>query len=321
MQRLQKPGFVVAAAVGCHLTMASLGFAQAWLPPKGEAWFSLSYGHTLVKDHYFYDGERRSQGQIFSHTALADLGYSITDRLGVKLNLPYVTAKYEGNNPHMYPVDDRSFHGTLTDLRIELRYNVLTSPFALTPFVAGILPSRRYEYFGHAITGARVKQLLVGTGFGRRLDPFLPQAYVQGRYSYAFAERIGGVFHDRSNLDLQIGYFVTPSVQLFVLGMGQKTHGGGELNPAIVPTWTAAEFHNHVRVTRSDLLGVGGGIDFLAAPTVDVFVMYMTTVAGRNDHAIKAQFTLGVTLGFSPRQVLRRMSAPESPAPMLAPGF
>jgi len=150
----------------------------------------------------------------------------------------------------------------------------------------------------------------------------LPQAYVQGRYSYAFVERIEGIFHDRSNLDLQIGYFVTPSVQLFALGMGQKTHGGLETNRATVPTlWTAADFHNHARVGRSDLLGVGGGIDFLAAPAVDVFAMFLTTLAGRNDHAINAQFTLGVTLGFSPRQVLRRMSQPAAPAPMLAPGF
>jgi hypothetical protein len=61
------------------------------LPPKGEAWFSLSYGHTLVKDHYFYDGERVKQGEIRSHRGLADLGYSITDRLGLRVNLPYVT--------------------------------------------------------------------------------------------------------------------------------------------------------------------------------------------------------------------------------------
>lgn len=312
--------FVIAAAFGCPLAMPSLASAQAWLPPKGEGWFSLSYGNTLVKDHYFYDGERVKQGEIRSHTALVDLGYSITDRLGVKVNLPYVAAKYDGVNPHMYPVDDGSTHGTFTDCRLEVRYNALRGPIVLTPFVAGVLPSHQYEYFGHAIAGNAVKQFIVGTSFGRRLDPFLSRAYIQGRYSYAFVEKVEGIFHDRSNLDLQVGYFVTPSLQLFAVGMGQKSHGGLVFDRAkLLSTWTAADFHHHGQAARTDLLGVGGGVDFLATPALDVFVSFLTTVAGRNDHAINAQFTLGVTLGFSPRQVLRKMSQPESPR--LAPGF
>ena len=315
--RLRKHGFVVAGAVGCHLAMASLSYAQAWLPPKGEAWVSLSYGHTLVKDHYFYDGERVKQGEIRSHTALVDVGYSITDRLGVKLNLPYVAVKYKGVNPHMYPVDDGTTHGTFTDLHLEVRYNALQGPIVLTPFVAGVLPSHRYEYFGHAIAGNDVKQFLLGTGFGRRLDPFLPSGYVQGRYSYAFMERIEGIYHDRSNLDLQIGYFVTPSLQLFALGMGQKSYGGLVFDRKIIPTtWTASDFHHHGQVARTDLLGVGGGADFLATPALDVFATFLTTVAGRNDHAINAQFTLGLSVSFSPRQVLRKMSQPDSIRPI-----
>ena len=318
MQGLRKHGFVVAAAFGCHLAMASLGSAQAWLPPKGEAWFSLSYGNTLVKDHYFYDGERVKEGEIRSHSALVELGYSITDRLGVKVNLPYVAAKYDGVNPHMYPVDDGSTHGTFNDFRLEVRYNALRSPIVLTPFVGGVLPSHQYEYFGHAITGADLKQFIVGTSFGRRLDPFLSRAYVQGRYSYAFVEKIEGIFHDRSNLDLQIGYFVTPSLQLFALGVGQKSHGGLVFDRKEIPTWTASDFHHHSQLGRTDLLGVGGGVDFLATSALDVYASFMTTVAGRNDHAINAQFTLGLTIGFSPRQILRKMS--RSDAPSVAPG-
>ena len=265
-------------------------------------------------------GSGSSRARSGRTRALVDLGYSITDRLAVKVNLPYVAAKYEGTNPHMYPVDDGSAHGALTDFRLEVRYNVLREPFVLTPFVAGVLPSHTYEYFGHAILGTSTKQLLVGTGFGRRLDPFLPRAYFQGRYSYAFVERVEGVFHDRSNLDLQIGYFVTPSLQLFAVGMGQKTHGGLVFDRKNeIPCWTASDFHHHGQLGRSDLLGVGGGVDFLATPFLDIFASYLTTLAGRNDHAINGQFTLGLTIGFSPRQVIRRMSAPESAR--IAPGF
>jgi hypothetical protein len=101
--------------------------------------------------------------------------------------------------------------------------------------------------------------------------------------------------------------------------MGQKSHGGIELNRSKVGSWTAADFHNHGRVPRSDLLGFGGGIDFLATQSLDVFATFMKTVGGRNEHAINAQFTLGFSIGFSPRQVIRRMSGPDSAR--LAPGY
>jgi hypothetical protein len=320
---MRSPGktvLIVAAGLGWNLAMASPGSAQAWLPPKGEAWFSLSYSNTYVRDHYWSDGNGRGHiednGHIRSNIVLADLGYSVTDRLAVKVNLPYVSSKYNGENAHLLSIDDGSYHGTFQDFRFEARYNAVKEPVVLTPFVAVILPSHHYEYFGHAVNGIDLKQFLVGTAFGRRLDPLLPRAYVQGRYSYAFAEKKLGISHNRSNLDLQIGYFIKPSFQLFALGMGQLTHGGLELNRAVIKaTWTAADFHHHVQLPRSELLAFGGGADFQVTSSVDLSADFLATVAGRNDHAVNSEITLGVTLGFSPRQVLRRLTQPASPPP------
>jgi opacity protein-like surface antigen len=312
---------VAAAALGVCLVSASSAFAQAWLPPKGEAWFSLSYANMYNRDHYDYAGKTFNSGQVLSNTFLADLGYSITDRLGVRVNLPYATARYSGLGPHLFPVDDGSTHGTFTDLRMEARYNVFNGPVALTPFVATILPSHHYEYFGHAVVGMDLKQLLIGTGFGFRLDSFLPNAYVVGRYSYAFVEMVQNIPHDRSNMELQLGYNVTSSLQLFALGTGLYTHGGTELNLPIVRTkWSAETFHHHAQSGRSVLWAVGGGVNYQLTPTIDVQAGFLKTVAGKNDHSVNSLITAGVTFGFSPRQVIRRMSAPP-PASMLAPGL
>jgi hypothetical protein len=250
-----------------------------------------------------------------------EVGYSITDRLSARANLPYQNAKYVGAGAHMFPVDDGSYHGTFTDLRFDARYNVLNGPIALTPFLATILPSHHYEYFGHAVNGMDLKQFLVGTGFGLRSNSFLPKAYLSGRYSFAFVEKVQDISHNRSNMELQLGYNLTPRWQLFGLGTGQYTHGGTELNlPVLRKTWSAETFHYHVQTGRSELWGVGGGADFQLTGAIDVLAGFAKTLAGKNDHVVDHLITLAVTFGFSPRQVIRKMSS-RPPAPMLAPGL
>jgi hypothetical protein len=299
--------FVFAASLAWQLVLAVNGFAQAWLPPKGEAWFSLGYSHQVTIDHFFSRGERVQQGHILTDTAVADVGYAITDSLLVRGNLPWVASIYKGNNPHAFPIDDGTTHGTFTDFRLGVHFNALNGPVAITPFVAGIVPSHHYEYFGHAINGTDLRQFLIGLSSGGRIGS---RVYVQGRYSYAFVEKVLEISHDRSNLDVQVGYFVKPSLQIYVLGMGQKTHGGLVLDkPTIVASWTAADFHYHGQVGQSDLLGVGGGAVFQVTPVLEVSAGYMSTVAGRNDHAVNSLVTLGMTVGFSPRQVIRRLTS------------
>jgi len=311
----------LAAGVGFDLAAASPCLAQAWLPPKGEAWFSFSYANLYVNRHYFSKGEAVGGSQLQSNTYLAHVGYSITNRLGVAAALPYADAKYLGGTPHLYPVDDGNRHGTFTDFQVEARYNVFNGPAALTPFVGAILPSHHYEYFGHAVVGLDLRQFVVGTGFGFRLDSIVPNAYLVGRYSFAFIEKVQNISRNRSNLEVQLGYNLTPALQIFALGTGQYTHGGLDLDPPVVrATWTAEMIHHHTQTGRSQLLGVGGGVAYQLAPNIDVQAGYLTTVAGRNDHAVHSLVVLGFTVGFSPRQVVRSLSHKE-PAPQRAPGF
>lgn len=295
---------------------ASPALAQAWVPPKGEATFSVIYQNIFMRDHLFAHGERRDAGQMQYHNALGDLTYSITDRLGLRVNIPYVAGKYTGSTPHLFPIDDGKTHGAFQDFRFEARYNVLQEPVALTPFVGTILPSHNYEHYAHAATGSNLKALLVGTSFGRRLDPFLPQAYFQGRYSYAFIERLEDVVnntHNRSNLNLELGYFVTPTLQLFALGLGQKTHGGIDFIPG--KKWNVVDLHHHDQISRADSLDVGGGVAFAVGPAVDVFASWLTTVAGQNGHAMNRGLSFGMTVSFAPRQVARKIFTARRPGP------
>ncbi len=312
----------VGLAVGLgHLAAAGPAHAQAWPVPKGEAYASFSYANLYNRDHYAYDGSTFNSGQIRSNTFLAELGYSITDRLGVRGSLPYQNAKYTGSSPHMFPVDDGTYHGTLTDYHFEARYNVLNGPIAVTPFLATVLPSHHYEYFGHAVNGLDLKQFLIGTRLGLRSDSFLPKAYLVVRYSFAFVEKVQDISHNRSDMELQLGYILTPRLQVFGLGTGEYTHGGTQLNlPVVRKTWSAETFHHHVQTGQSQLLSVGGAAAFQLTGAVDVLAGFAKTVAGQNDHQVDSLVLFQLTLGFSPRQVIRRMSS-QPPAPMLAPGL
>jgi hypothetical protein len=306
----------LAAGIGFLLAAATPGLAQAWLPPKGEAWITLDYSNLFINRHYWSDGSSYSAGEISSNTYLAILGYSITDRLGVAVALPYADAKYSGVNPHLFPVDDGERHGTFTDFQIEARYNVVARSAALTPFVAAILPSHRYEYFGHAVVGMDLKQLVIGTGFGFRFDSFLPKAYVVGRCSYAFVERVDDVWHDRGNLALQLGYNLTPALQVYAFGTGQYTFGGVPQDlAAIRTTWSATTLHHHAQTGKSELIGVGGGAEYQLTGTISVGASYLTTVWGRSDHAVRSLVNVGITFGFSPRQVIRKMGGRPAPEP------
>jgi hypothetical protein len=80
--------------------------------------------------------------------------------------------------------------------------------------------------------------------------------------------------------------------------------------------WTVTDFHIHGRVPSGP--AEVGGVDSALRHSTS---RHFRDLAGRNEHAINAQFSFGVTVGFAPRQVLRRMSQPATPAEMRAPGF
>jgi len=332
------------AGIGLLGLLATAGpaRAQAWLPPAGEAFFSLGYGNNFVTNHYTYlrvpgapasDNTEVDLGHIRSQSVGAEIGYAITDRLAVQLGLPFVQAKWYRTcstcgTPHTLldgtTLDDGDYHGTFQDYRVGALYQVVRNPVGLTPFVAAVIPSHHYQYFAHSAVGRNLHEYLLGVNFGSRLDRIVPGGYVQAMYSYAFVEKVfvetlGDIHHDRSNAALELGYFVTPSLGARFLATGFYTHGGvsirsrADLHCASNPC-TAADpiYLHHDQIEHASGINLGGGLSYALTGSVDVYASYLRTVLGHAGHKIDHGISLGASWGFSPQQVVRRLFGPRT---------
>jgi hypothetical protein len=300
-----KKSFLFVALLTFGITFVCYG--QAWIPPKGMAALSINYQYTEVENHIGSNGERVYGGGIFSNSVMADFSYSLTDKLAVSVNLPFVTSKYDGPGPHKIlnadgtftiPIDDGTYHSTFQDFTFQGRYNIAANPMQITPFVRVIIPSHNYEWFAHAAAGVRTKRVQFGTYAGRVLDPIFPNAYFQARYGFTFHEKILDISRHSSNLDLELGYFVTPDFRVFGLAIGQYSHGGIDMADITNRVSTNPYFLNHDRITRYNSLNVGGGASYTISNAIDVYGALTNTVSGRNGHAVKYGVTFGMSYGF-----------------------
>ena len=288
--------FVLGLAVACANPAAA--FAQAWVPSQGEGSVAVLFQDLFVKDHFLARGERRDNGHITSNNLIVDVTYGLTDKIAVSLAVPFIRSQYSGIAPHPTQQDNLQPHAGFQDFRFAVRYNLRQGPLSITPFFGTKVPMHNYEYFAHAAYGPRVREFDVGAFAGRMLDPILPNAFFQARYAYTFAEKIAGVHHDRSNLDLELGYFLSRNVRVFTMANGVKTHGGLDLPPGGWRAMPASVARHHDRVGRIDLLDVGGGAQVTVTKSIDVFGSYMRSLAGRNTHALDRALTFGASWNF-----------------------
>ena len=309
---MTRRALVLAASTISVLVCARSAGAQAWVPMQGEGSVSVLFQDLFVKDHFFDRGQRLDNGHIDSNTLFFDVTYGLTDRLAVTFALPVIRARYSGSRPHPTAQDDTRAHTGFQDVRLALRYNLTDGPLVVTPFIGTRVPTTNYEYFAHASYGPRVRELEVGAYVGRVLNPLLPNAFVQARYSYTFAQQIVGIDHDRSNLDLEFGYFLTPALRVFTMGNGIKTHGGINVTAAGWRALPAFVARHHDRVGRIDLLDVGGGVQYSVTRSLDVFGSYMKSLAGRNTHALDRAITIGASWSFG-RSLRGLMLSEEDP--------
>ncbi len=281
--------------VGIVAFAPAAAWAQAWLPQQGEATVSFLLTDVLVRQHYV-PADSFDFGHIRTQTMIADVTYGLRDDLALSVSLPIVRSRYWGAFPHAGGLDDGEPHTTAQDLRVDLRYGVTRGAVRVTPFIGSIVPATDYEYFAHAAAGRRVRELQVGTYVAGTLDRVLPGLFLQGRYSYGFAEQILDIPHNRSQLGLELGYFVTPSLRVVGMFSGQRTHGGVDLSPTAGRTWPAERFRNHDRIVAEHYANVGGGMGWTVNDTIDVFGSLARTVTGRNTHKMDYAATVGVSI-------------------------
>jgi hypothetical protein len=312
-------------------------FAQAYINPKGSGTFSISYQNAYVKDHLFGTGQNfrpndpnriSTNGEIRTHAMFFNIEYSITDRLAISGGIPYITSKYtEGkdvpfNGVHVFwepgvlpndltddilitnpdgtpynPLDDGKYHGSFQDVSARLRYNAISNPFFITPFVEYSTPSNEYPFYAHVAVGNRVSEFRIGTYFGISLDPYLPRTSLQARYAFGFPQRIIGISRTRQHAEIDVTFSLTDSIGIFGVLLGQTTSGGLDL-PISPNRSYNPNFYHHIQIQRDNLLDAGIGFQYSLTDRVTLFGVVVHTLTARNMHALNYSFTFGTSWGF-----------------------
>ena len=269
--------------------------AQAWLPGKGSYSFGLDFSNSLNKKHYTKFGTEVDVGHTDLEVVSLSGSYSPSNRWLINASLPFVNGRYRGANGggHDTEIDDGSWHGTVTDLQLSLHYQVTDGPVAFAPYVGVIIPTQEYVTFGHSAPGRGLEEYWVGFYTGTSLNEWIPRTYVQLRANYAFVEKLLDISHDRSNLSLEIGHFLTDRLSVRVLASRQWTDGGISVP---VPL-TSPLFPVHDRLAAEEFINLGAGVSWTMSERVSIYGLYMEANEGTNAHKLDHRFSLGMSYG------------------------
>lgn len=304
-------------------------------PPAGEGNVTVTYQNSLGHGHLDLNGKRMPGPSccdpVRVHAIEWELEYGLRDRLALNVSLPFITSKYGGPFPHPLDLaghpsaeDDGSYHGTFQDFAVGLRFNVKARPVSITPSIELIVPSHHYPSLAHSAPGKDLRALVVGGAVGGFLDR-VPGLFFQAQMSYAEVQEIVGIRPNRSRVNAEIGYFITPRLAIRILGSYQVTHNGLDSILFAGPN-SVARIHrhpeipytseyrlNHDRLQRNNFLNVGGGIGLAVNDDLEIFAAGANTVWGENIHPLRG-FTFGMNMHLrihpnhqpiSPRQAQR----------------
>lgn len=84
----------------------------------------------------------------------------------------------------------------------------------------------------------------------------LPGTNFQMQLSHAFVQEVAGIRPNRSHVNAEAGYFVTPRLAVRVLESWQITHDGLDFPYAGLPSELSL---NHDRLSRNNFLIIGAG--------------------------------------------------------------
>lgn len=285
---------------GCALLLAGLcasseAAAQAWLPEKGSLDFALDLTSVLNKKHYTSAGVEVDAGHTDQQIVTVGASYSPADRWLVNSSLGFVNARYRGLGlgGHDTEIDDGSWHGTVTDLQLSVHFQVSDGPIAFAPYVGVVMPTNSYETFGHSAPGRSLEEYWIGFYTARALHEWIPRTYVQLRGNYALVEKVADVSHNRTNVGLEIGYFLNESLSARLLASRQWTHGGVHIPLPL----TDPLFPYHDRLAEDEFVNVGAGLGWSVNERLGIYGLYMQGIDGRNSHKVEHRVSLGMTWG------------------------
>lgn len=299
--------------------------AQAFVPPAGEGNLTISYQNLFTRGHLDLNGDRMAgesgHDPTQGHAIVMEGEFGLTDRLAIGASLPYIRERYEGSAPHRVlggpqpqEWDNGDWHGTFQDFRVAVRYNLTRRPVAVTPFFDVVIPSHHYPSNGHATVGKDLRAYVAGAAAGGFLDAFLPRLFFQTVVSYALVQELLDIRPNRSRLEGELGYFITPRLSVRFLESYQVTHDGidvlsftpmteGLIHGTGIPI--AGDYKRfHDRLQRSNYLTLGGGVGFSLNDSTEVFADAAHVVWGENVHPLRG-ITIGVNTHFRTRRAAR----------------
>jgi hypothetical protein len=301
-----RPVKLLSRIAGLFLVLGSISSslqAQAWLFPKGGGTVTFGYQNIFIRYHVDGTGTKFDQGHLIENVMSIDTDYSVTDRLAIKVGIPYVASRYYGDKPHKLTpdtpptLDDGKYHPTFQDFSFEARYNLTNRSVVLTPFFRVSIPSHSYEYFSHSAVGKDVREYRVGANVGRRLDPILRNAYVQGRYAFGISQPVLDIALKRSYTDVQLGYIL--SRRLTLVGVEQWLHSHtGEVADFSTPFPSPEEKLHHDQTAKSTLLDISGGAAVTLSRSTDFFVSVGRSLRGTSGHLNSAVVSIGISRSF-----------------------
>jgi hypothetical protein len=208
--------------------------------------------------------------------------------------VPLIESEYHGAFPHPTEVDDGAYHATITDLRTEMHYQLTLEPIAIAPYVAYVFPLHNYETLGHAAPGRGLDETWVGVALGKTLDQWIPRTYVDARFTYAFVQAVQGISHDKENVEVDLGYFITPYLSVQGFWHWQQTLGGIKFLPA--PTDPLFPYHD--QLTADNYTAVGFSTAWSYSDHSSFSFSYSADIAGRVGHKVDSAYSVSYSYEF-----------------------
>jgi hypothetical protein len=302
------------------LAVSVSSLAQAWLSPKGDGVVTVLYQYDIERLHSFSDGRTKDRGHVYLDGLIANTDFSLTDRLAVSVSLPFIASKYVGPFPHLLvrgdpstavALDNGDYHDGFQDFRFNVRYALSQRDLKITPFFQATIPSHDYPSFGHAASGFNESEYRMGVSVGRRLNPILPKAFVQGQYAFGMSPVVAAnIAPKRSYAELQLGYLLSRRISLQGSSVLTLSHNGIDFDYNLFPgNLTVEQYLNHDRIARGSMLDASGSIAYQANRSTNFFLSVGHSFYGTNGHLRYVVTTVGFTKAFGTKLSAESTSA------------
>lgn len=294
----------------CALASPTTSRAQAIVPDKGHGSFSTDYQEVLVEERTDNLGNKEALGKVNYRTVHLNVDYGFADRWAVSATLPFGSNRGIGTDhipanfpdPHgQHLIDDGRYHSGWKDWNVGVRYQWLTAPVLVTPYVKYGFPSHDYQYYGESALGLRQTELQFGVDAGGRFPQPWQNLYVTSELSYSWMQNKGIRRVNHSIFSLDLGYFFTPKFSARAGLVHRWTYNGLDFPAALFNPDGSLNFDilfHHDTVRNITFTEAHLDIDYQLNDRYTLSVEGARTVKADNANLIKSAFSLGITRSF-----------------------